>query len=120
MFTAVASVAISAEASEPEWMRGLDAALKKRRVSTHEGSCLSLYQKLSPTERPHQFALLRLLAESLTVEERLACLEREWGCIEPGNEGDMRRLKGQLLRNLALQQGKKPGPWMISLPQEMP
>lgn len=147
MFTAVASVAISAEASEPEWMRGLDAALKKD-GSQRTKALASLYQKLSPTESPHQFALLRLLAESdadnttglvpeyrrlaqmkrllrglpesLTVEERLACLDREWGCVAPGNESNMRRLKGQLLRNLALQQGKKPGPWMISLPPEIP
>lgn len=112
----------------------LEAALKKD-GSQRTKALASLYQKLSPTERPHQFALLRLLAESdadnttglvpeyrrlaqmkrlqrglaesLTVEERLACLNREWGCVEPGNESNMRRLKGQLLRNLALQQGKK-------------
>ncbi len=95
----------------------------------------AIYRELSAAERPYQFALLRLLAESdsanttgfvpeyrrlaqmkrlqrglaefLTVEERLACLEREWENIEPGNEGDLRRFKGQLLRNLALQQGNQ-------------
>lgn len=112
----------------------LEAALSKNGAERTE-ALAAIYRELSAAERPYQFALLRLLAESdsanttglvpeyrrlaqmkrlqrglaefLTVEERLACLEREWENIEPGNEGDLRRFKGQLLRNLALQQGNQ-------------
>lgn len=48
--------------------------------------------------------LQRGLAESLTAEERLNSLNSEWENPEPGNEEALRRLKGQLLREQALQQ----------------
>lgn len=109
----------------------LRSALKKDGAARTQ-ALADIYRKLSEAERPHQFNLLRLLAESdsdnttglvpeyrrlaqikrlqrglaesLTAEERLNYLNREWENPEPGNEEALRRLKGQLLREQALQQ----------------
>ncbi len=111
----------------------LQAALKKDGAARTQ-ALADIYGKLSETERLHQFNLLRLLAESdsdnttglvpeyrrlaqmkrlqrglaesLTAEERLNCLNREWENQEPGNEDALRRLKGQLLREQALQKSR--------------
>lgn len=71
--------------------------------------CFDAAKRLQAALKKDGAARTQALADiygKLSETERLNCLNREWENQEPGNEDALRRLKGQLLREQALQKSR--------------